>query len=212
MAVATLFGLLTVIHVVEAITFRKRYAWVLIMGALWETLAFVLHALGARNQQNVGFAVAHQLLFLLAPLWINAFAYMTLARMVWYFLPTQRLGFLRGSSLSKYFVTADILTFLVQAIGGIMASPTADPDIVQRGLNIYLGGLGCQQFFILIFLCIMGAFHRRALVVAVDMDLSPGVDIDIDRKRSWKGTLYGLYGAILLITVGRPFPGLLDRG
>lgn len=68
MAAAVIFGLLTLAHVVAAAVLRKRYAWVLVMGALWETLAFVLHGLGSRDQQNQGYAISHQLLFLLAPL------------------------------------------------------------------------------------------------------------------------------------------------
>lgn len=38
------------------------------MGAFWEAAAMAFHALGARDQQNQAYAVAHRLVFLLAPL------------------------------------------------------------------------------------------------------------------------------------------------
>ncbi|CAJ2500775.1 Uu.00g036280.m01.CDS01 [Anthostomella pinea] len=123
-AVAVIFGLLTVVHLTEAFIFRKvssklaiPYAWVLIMGAAWETIAFILHSLGARDQQQVGYATGWQILFLLAPLWINAFVYMTFARLAWITLPNQRLAGVKPPSLAKYFVWADIVTFIVQAVG-----------------------------------------------------------------------------------------------
>ena len=47
---------------------RKAFCWVLLVGASWEFLAFLMKALGARDQQNVGYAAPAQLLFLLAPL------------------------------------------------------------------------------------------------------------------------------------------------
>lgn len=65
---AVLFGLTTIAHFGQAIHFRKRFCWVVIMGALWECLAFILRARGARDQQNLGLVVGASLLLLLAPL------------------------------------------------------------------------------------------------------------------------------------------------
>ena len=38
------------------------------MAALWLTVSFVTRALGAHDQQNIGYATTSQLLLLLAPL------------------------------------------------------------------------------------------------------------------------------------------------
>ncbi|KAI0383618.1 RTA1 like protein-domain-containing protein [Hypomontagnella monticulosa] len=195
-AVATLFGLLTGAHIVEAFIFRKRYAWVLIMGATWETIAFILHSLGARDQQQIAYATAWQILFLLAPLWINAFVYMTFARIAWFFLPEQRLGGIKPASIAKYFVWADVLTFLVQAVGGIMASPSASANIIQIGLNIYLAGMGLQQFFIILFLVLMIIFHRRIQATPPEHIMESA-----QRQKSWKPLLMVLYVVLVLITI-----------
>lgn len=166
------------------------------MGGLWETVAFILHSLGARNQQQIGYATGWQILFLLAPLWINAFVYMTFARLAWFFIPDQRIWGIKPASIAKYFVWADVVTFIIQAVGGIMASPGAGPNIIQIGLDIYLAGMSLQQFFILLFLVLMITFHRRANKNSPEDVLADG-----QKKRSWRPLQIMLYVVLALITV-----------
>lgn len=166
------------------------------MGGLWETVAFILHSLGARNQQQIGYATGWQILFLLAPLWINAFVYMTFARLAWFFIPDQRIWGIKPASIAKYFVWADVVTFIIQAVGGIMASPGAGPNIIQIGLDIYLAGMSLQQFFILLFLVLMITFHRRANKNSPEDVLADG-----QKKRSWRPLQIMLYVVLALITI-----------
>ncbi|KAH6843496.1 RTA1 like protein-domain-containing protein [Chaetomium sp. MPI-CAGE-AT-0009] len=189
-AVAVLFGVLTAVHVFEAIVFKKRYAWVLIMGALWESLAFTLHSIGSRDQQNIGYATSWQLLFLLAPLWINAFVYMTFARMVLYWHPQGKIAGLGATIIAKWFVIADVLSFIVQGAGGIMATPSAGANVIRIGLNIYLGGLGLQELFVLLFFGLMVLSQRQC-----------GRTKTFDGKPSWRPLLFGLYTVLGCITV-----------
>jgi hypothetical protein len=184
--------------------FHQRYAWVLIMGALWETLAFAIHSLGARDQQQIAYATIWNVLFLLAPLWINAFAYMTFARMVLYWHPEGKVAGLRATAIAKWFVLADVVTFIIQGVGGVMASPSSKPDIVKVGLNIYLSGMGLQQFFILLFLGLMYAFQKRC-------NLMPAAGWGYDGKKSWRPLLFSQYGVLVCITVSLvPFPPSWD--
>lgn len=199
-AVSVIFGVLTAAHLAEAVVFRKRYAWVLIMGALWETIAFVTGALGAHDQQSSGLATAHQLLFLLAPLWINAFVYMTFSRMVYCFLPDGRVWAFRATGMSKWFVWADFLSFVIQAVGGVMTSPGSSNDVIQTGLHVYMAGIGCQEFFILFFLGLMVVFHRKALQHDVS-GYHQAWNTPEGQKRSWKGLLYALYTVLTFISV-----------
>jgi hypothetical protein len=167
---------------------------VLIMGALWETIAFVTGALGAHNQQNVGYATVHSLLFLLAPLWINAFVYMTFSRLVYYILPGQKIGGIQALKLAKFFVWFDILSFIVQAAGGVMVSPGSDASVIQIGIDIYMVGIGLQEAFILFFTFLMVRFHRRA----IDLEREGVV---MNRERKWRSLLFALYAVLLAITV-----------
>jgi hypothetical protein len=162
------------------------------MGALWETIAFITGALGAHNQQNIGYATAHVLFFLLAPLWINAFVYMTFARLSYFLLPEKRL-IVKSTSMAKYFVCFDILSFLIQAAGGVMASPGASASTIKTGVNVYMIGIGTQEFFILLFICLMILFHRRAIQLE---NSGEG-----NREVPWRMLLYALYVVLVAITV-----------
>lgn len=198
-AVAVIFGVMTTAHLAEAIIFRKSYAWVLIMGALWETLAFITGALGAHDQQNIGYAIAHTLLFLLAPLWVNGFIYMTFARMVHFYLPDKKVWIFKATGMSKWFVWADILSFIIQAVGGVMTSPGGSSGTVQTGLHIYTGGVAMQELFILCFLGLMVVFHRKAL--KLDECVQPEDLVDSKVPRRWTSLLYTLYAVLAFISV-----------
>ncbi|KAL7907583.1 RTA1 like domain-containing protein [Trichoderma velutinum] len=194
---AIIFGVLTLIHFIEAIVFRKLYAWVIIMGGAWETGAFVLHTFRAHDQQNIEFATVWQVLFLLAPLWINAFVYMTFSRMV-HFFPREK----------KLFVWADILSFIMQATGGIMPSPGIPPTVEKLGLNLYEAGIGVQEFFIVCFLMLMIVFHRRNLQLArarnihlEDIDMDNHLDMGRYPKKGWEKLLYSLYAVLGFISI-----------
>jgi hypothetical protein len=164
------------------------------MGALWETIAFAIHSLGSRDQQQIAYATVWSVLFLLAPLWVNAFAYMTFARMVLYWHPEGKIAGFRAKAIAKWFVLADIICFIVQGAGGIMASPTSSDQIIKVGLNIYLSGMGAQQFFILVFLGLMYAFQKRCSQVE-------GSSFGRDGKRSWRPLLYSQYAVLVCISV-----------
>ncbi|KAI4595318.1 hypothetical protein KJ359_006992 [Pestalotiopsis sp. 9143b] len=197
-AVAILFGIFFGVHLFQGIIYKKRYTWVVIMGAAWEMVAFILHSVGSKDQQNVGYATAWQILFLLAPLWINAFVYMTFAREAFFYLPEsdRKIRGINASSVAKWFVGADVLTFIVQGAGGIMASPGAGADTIKTGLNVYLAGMGFQQFFILLFLWLMIEFHIRCNSWGPGGAASYGAG-----KRSWKPLHFALYGTLTAITV-----------
>jgi len=164
------------------------------MAALWETLAFITGALGAHDLQNIGYATAHSLLFLLAPIWINGFVYMTFARLAYYFVPEKKV-IVPAKSLAVYFVTLDVTCFVIQAVGGLMASPGASPDIIKTGIDVYMAGIGFQEFFILCFVLMMIKFQRRAL----ELERLGG---SVHPERSWRQLLYTLYAVLVLITVG----------
>lgn len=81
---------------------------------------------------------------------------MTLGRMVYYFLPSRSILGMPAATLAAIFVGLDIVSFIIQLIGGSMAGPGAPPQEQQRAIHIYMGGIGLQEFFIVLFvgLCI----------------------------------------------------------
>ena len=73
---------------------------------------------------------------------------MTLGRLIHFFHPARRILRVKASSITKYFVWCDIVSFLVQGAGGSMLSPGSSAQTQKLGLNVYMGGVGLQEFFI----------------------------------------------------------------
>ncbi|KAF7542950.1 hypothetical protein G7046_g10086 [Stylonectria norvegica] len=163
MAFAILFGLTTLTHLVQAIIYKKRYCWVIIMGGIWETAAFALKTYGAHNQQQQTMAVLGTLLFLLAPLWINAFAYMTVARMVYFTLPEKKIWGVRAIRLTVIFVWLDVVCFLIQGGGGSLLSNNGNAHLISIGQKVYMAGIGIQMGFVIIFGTMTANFYQKLI-------------------------------------------------
>ncbi|KAK9242858.1 RTA1 like protein-domain-containing protein [Lipomyces tetrasporus] len=197
---SVLFGLTLICHGVQGFMYKKKYTWVIMMGALWELLAFIFRTLLTRNQNSAGYDTGHVIMFLLAPLWINAFLYMTLGRMIYFFLPDQRLGRVSAKRYGVVFVWLDIISFIVQLVG---ASITTQTDVssttIMLGVHIYMGGIGLQEFFILVFTGLTIHLHRRML----SMEHSGKFDPEkLNRgSMSWPWLVYAIYITLGMITI-----------
>ncbi|CAD6577136.1 MAG: hypothetical protein ASARMPRED_008138 [Alectoria sarmentosa] len=188
---AILFGLTLTAHIVQSIIYRKGYSWVVAMGALWQTACYGFRILSIKYVANETYYTVWFILMLLAPLWINAYVYMVLGRMVYNFTSSAKILGFKAWRFGLYFVLLDIFAFLVQAVGASMASGN---DISQsqifRGLHIYMGGVGLQQFFICCFVGLAIRFQRQ---MKRDAPVT-------DQRRALR-MLYILYAVLALITV-----------
>ncbi|EED20995.1 RTA1 domain protein [Talaromyces stipitatus ATCC 10500] len=193
-AFSVLFGIILVTHIVQMFVYKTGFVWVIVMGIAWEFGGYLVRAFSTKHQQSEGMVTVSQILILLAPLWVNAFDYMILARMIWFFIPEKRIWFFKPSLLATIFVCLDFGSFVVQAIGGMMATPGAGASTIQTGLHIYMGGIGVQQFFICCFLVLAVQFHR-------EMHHLERLGVLSGEKRRWKGLLYSLYFSLIAITV-----------
>lgn len=164
----------------------------MIMGVGWELAAFVVRALAADRQDSEAFAIVSNILFLLAPLWINAYVYMTAGRLIWTYHPDKKIWFFKAISIGKYFVWLDVLSFLVQGTGGVMLSPGGSAQIMEHGKTIYMTGTGVQQLFILLFSGLVIKF-----VVDVQRVRHPGGYF----KERWQLVTWAVFTALALITI-----------
>ena len=132
-------------------------------------------------------------LTLFAPIGINAYVYMTAGRMIWTFLPEKKIWKVKAISIGKYFVWLDIISFIVQGLGGTMLSPGASAKTAKIGMNVYMGGVGIQQFFICLFTTLIVRFHYEML------QLKKAAFAPTNKK--WQWLTYALYATLALITV-----------
>jgi len=106
---AVLFGLTLTAHITQAIIHRKGYSWVVAMGALWEMGCYIFRILSIDHPTNESWYMAWFLLILLAPLWINAYVYMALGRMLYNFIASARILRVKAWRFGLYFILLDIL-------------------------------------------------------------------------------------------------------
>ncbi|KZF26249.1 hypothetical protein L228DRAFT_257721 [Xylona heveae TC161] len=184
-----LFGLATIGHLVLAIRYRKKFCWIIIMAGAWETIGLILRVLSTYNPTMQAYSYPSQVLILLAPLWVNAYDYVLLGRMVWYFLDDHRVAKIKARRLALIFVLCDICAFIIQVIGALQTQ-SKDRQTIENGLHIYMGGIGIQQFFICCFACLGVVFWRKATAGRA-----------IPRPTDWRKMYYVLNGTLVLISI-----------
>lgn len=134
-ALTSLFSALLLAHLLQAFLYRKPFCWVVCMASAWETAGFTFRILGARDPRQQMFAVGSNLLVILAPLWVNAFAYMLAGRMIYYWLPGKSVWRLKARTMTAWFVWLDVVTFFVQAAGGSLLE---NEDAAQARMGMYI--------------------------------------------------------------------------
>ncbi|KEF57289.1 uncharacterized protein A1O9_05206 [Exophiala aquamarina CBS 119918] len=190
-----LYSSTTLVHTVQAIWYRKPFAIALIMGGIWELVGFTLRVCSILNPSNGGYYSNMGILILLAPLWINAFVYMALGRLVHFTLVHDTVLRLRARHLTVMFVIFDITAFFMQAGGGIAAAKSSNPSTKRTCYNIYSAGVGVQMGFILWFVALVFRFHYKLR--------QPNIYELFDQRRaalkSVRHMIYALYAALVLI-------------
>ncbi|KAJ7186543.1 RTA1 domain-containing protein [Mycena filopes] len=182
-----LFALTTVGHLIQAFLYRKRFCWVLVMGGAWETAGLALRILAVLNTTSATFGTPSQLLILLSPLWINAFLYVLMARLVYFLVPEKHVIGISARRLSLCFVLLDITAFLAQAGGGSLID-SDDAKTALLGIHIYMGGIGLQQFFVLGFAALVVRFHYKMNRI-------------VGGPQTWRRPLAVMYASLTLITI-----------
>ncbi|KAF2673405.1 hypothetical protein BT63DRAFT_451448 [Microthyrium microscopicum] len=155
--VALIFGILflavTIAHIAQSLRPFRPFCIVIIIGALWETAAFLFRILSAKSPTNKAAYDASFLLVLLAPVCINAFDYMIVSRIVKAFLLDGRVLGLKRSILGKLFVCSDLVSFVIQIAGGLM-SLSKTTKTATHGIHIVEAGLIFQGALIIYFFCL----------------------------------------------------------
>ncbi|KAJ5928203.1 hypothetical protein N7466_007159 [Penicillium verhagenii] len=194
-----LFGMTLMAHVMQAIIHKKRYAMVIIMGCLWEVTAFVFRSIQTHNQSSNLINTLYTIFFLLAPIWINAFLYMTLGRMINFYMPNQKLRGISARRFGMIFVCLDIFAFLVQMVGAAFTTSTnAKKDVILFGIHIYMGGIGLQEFFIIGFTFMTIQLHLT--MVAMER-MGHASEKMTNGSFPWRWLFYTIYFALTMITI-----------
>jgi hypothetical protein len=125
-----------------------------------------------------------------APLWINAFVYLLIGRLVHHSSSLACFTKYKISSwhISTSFILLDILAFAIQTAGIVMATlPQSSHEKVLRGVHLYMAGISLQLLFILLFSFVLWKLQQMLKEQAGDKTAN---------KRVWV-----LYAVLLLVSV-----------
>lgn len=89
---------------------------------------------------------------------------MVVSRLVYFLDSAKQVLRIRATWMAKGFVSADMVCFAVQAIGGgLMAGGQDHPKSADLGKKIYMAGCGIQLACVVVFVLVAAAFYRRVL-------------------------------------------------
>ncbi|EEH20008.2 hypothetical protein PABG_02267 [Paracoccidioides brasiliensis Pb03] len=160
------------------------------MAALWETAGFTFRIISAHKIIGLWHFIPQQLFVVLAPVWLNAFVFMVMGRMIYFFIPEKKIYGVSAKRITVVFVALDVFSMIVQASSSSLMT-SDDGDLVKIGINVYMGGIGLQELFIILFFIMAGRFQY----------LMTQLEIHQPQHFPWRRHLYSLYAALVLITI-----------
>ncbi|KAF2836938.1 RTA1-domain-containing protein [Patellaria atrata CBS 101060] len=161
------------------------------IGCAMEVIGYFGRIWARSNDDALGPYIMQTLMLLVAPAFFAASIYMILGRLI-RLVDAEHLSLIRTTRLTKVFVGADILCFVVQGGGGgLMASN--DPDKRNLGKWVVLAGLFIQIFAFGLFIVVSVLFNVR-------INRKP-TETSLDESLPWKIHLQVLYFTSALIMI-----------
>ncbi|PNP45951.1 hypothetical protein THARTR1_10877 [Trichoderma harzianum] len=122
-----LFFLTTAVHLGQAIYYKQKYCWVIIMSGIWQVLTYIFRTVSIQQPDSFNYYATWFILILIAPLWTNAFVYMVFGRMVWNYTDDRRVWRVKAQHFGFVFVLLDIVSFVIQVYGAAKATAKDAP-------------------------------------------------------------------------------------
>ncbi|KAJ7439770.1 RTA1 like protein-domain-containing protein [Mycena latifolia] len=158
-----LFGLSGLIHWIQFFRCgRQPFMLALTIGMTAMAGGFAVRILVSHNPTSLGLNIGSTLLILLSPCLFLGLDYMILGRLAALFGPevTSKSMFIAPARIATIFVWSDVLTFVVQALGGSMTT-SKKHDTIQLGNTIALVGLSLQLVSFALFVALVVVFGSR---------------------------------------------------
>ncbi|RAH54087.1 RTA1 like protein [Aspergillus piperis CBS 112811] len=187
-----LFGISTVLHLLQLVRTRTWFMIPFFIGGILETIGYVGRLLSSLESPDysTGSYAMQSALILIAPAFLAASIYMTLGRII-RMVQAEHYSVFKLKWVTKIFVAGDVLSFLMQASGaGLMVSGSSDPT---TGEHIIIGGLFVQIIF-------FGFFIITALIFQMRLAKAP-TSTSTELSHIWRRHMNALYISSILIFV-----------
>ncbi|PKK49652.1 hypothetical protein CI102_5424 [Trichoderma harzianum] len=182
-----LFGLALIGHVIQAIRFRRWTSILFAIGALTEAIGWAGRTWNAKCPYNHDAFLMQITTLIIAPTFFAAGLYVLLGTLINELGP--QTSSLSPSYYAIIFCTCDVISLVVQAVGGALAA-RATVEVngdSSTGTHIMVAGIAFQLFTMSVFALLVVDFLRRARGLVI--------------KRPIKLVLIGLFVAFLMIYI-----------
>ncbi|KAJ5699154.1 hypothetical protein N7462_001159 [Penicillium macrosclerotiorum] len=196
---AALFFLSTAFHFYQRIISHAKYFNPFLVGGLFQVIGYIARAAAHFNQSSTALYAMQQLLILLAPILYAASIYMVLGRIIT-FLHGEHLSYVPVRLMTKIFVGGDILSFILQGVGGgVMTSGSKDNLII--GQWIIVAGLCVQLLFFGTFILSSALFHIGIRKSPTEKSKRTMHHTRFFFSRKWPSLLMACYAVSVLILI-----------
>ncbi|KAF2750383.1 hypothetical protein M011DRAFT_456278 [Sporormia fimetaria CBS 119925] len=200
--------LISAFLVYQYFRYRSWFFWAATIGVLMETVGFVGRVASAYNEhKDPPFLVAF-LMILLAPSFLAAACYTAFSRVVWFSCPTHALSFKTLWCFPRWitptFVTVDLISFLIQLIGGSLISKSYDHDSSRdRTIQTSERKLFSGRLILILGLIIQMSCFASFAVIAVRYAVISRKwrEADLGDWAMWRRLSWMINGAACLITL-----------
>ncbi|RYP93126.1 hypothetical protein DL770_000783 [Monosporascus sp. CRB-9-2] len=193
-----IFALSTAMHGYQLVKHRTWYFIPFFLGGFCEALGYAGRIIASTETPDwtLGPYVMQTILILVAAAMFAASIYMVLGRLV-RLLQAEHLAFIPVRWTSKIFVTADVISILMQGAGGAMLAIAETTDMFQTGENIIIAGLFVQLVGFGVFIAVAGVFYAR-----ITKNPTRAADT-VDTP--WRSYLWVMFGSTALILIRSVF-------
>ncbi|CAD6442374.1 b366ed3b-f2fa-4df4-aca4-f86e63795736 [Sclerotinia trifoliorum] len=157
---AGLFGIFLVAQLGLGIKFKTwGYMVAIMLGLILEVIGYIARVLIHNSPFDNNYFLMYLICLTIAPAFLTAAIYLCLSRIV--ILYGQEISRFRPGTYTIIFCTCDIISLVLQAVGGAIASLADTIDQSDLGKNIMLAGLAFQVFSLILFTILCTDFAWR---------------------------------------------------
>lgn len=155
-------------------------------GMILEIVGYVGRIMLHDNIFNKNNFILYLIGLTIGPAFITAAIYLCLGRIIYIY--GAGLSFLTSKWITIIFVTCDIISLVLQAAGGAIASTADDEDNNQMGIDIMIAGLASQVVSLVLFIVFCALFAWRVFRNPLKLE-SEFAALRISRR--FRGMLFG---------------------
>ncbi|KAF7916942.1 uncharacterized protein EAE98_010373 [Botrytis deweyae] len=157
---AGLFGVFCIAQLALGIKFKIwGYMVAIILGLILEIIGYIARVLINNYPFDNDYFLMYLICLTIAPAFLTAGIYLCLSRIV--IIYGQEISRFKPGTYTIIFCTCDVISLVLQAVGGAIASTADTLDDKDLGKNIMLAGLAFQVFSLILFAILCTEFAWR---------------------------------------------------